>query len=70
MAKKMNFEEAVKRLEEIVRQLEDGDVPLEKSIELYQEGMKLGKKCRSILHKADQRIQELSQDSEDRDEDE
>ncbi len=60
MAKKMTFEEAAGRLEEIVRRLEEGEVPLEESIRLYEEGMKLGAMCRRILDEADQRIQKLS----------
>jgi exodeoxyribonuclease VII small subunit len=70
MTKKINFEGALERLEEIVRQLEEGDVPLEKSIQLYEEGMKLGKKCHSILDKADRRIKQLSEDLKDDDENE
>jgi exodeoxyribonuclease VII small subunit len=60
MAKKMKFEDAMERLEEIVRKLEDGEVQLEESIALYEEGMKLGNKCRHILDEADQRIRSLS----------
>jgi exodeoxyribonuclease VII small subunit len=60
MAKKMTFEEAAGRLEEIVRRLEEGDVPLEESIKLYEEGMRLGKTCRRILDDADQRIRRIS----------
>ena len=48
------------RLEEIVRRLEEEKVPLEESIKLYEEGMKIGQKCRKILDDADRRIKELS----------
>jgi exodeoxyribonuclease VII small subunit len=64
MAKKVSFEEAIGRLEEIVRQLEKGDVPLEDSIRLYEEGMKLGKMCRKILDEADLRVRQLSAEIE------
>lgn len=64
MAKKVSFEEAIGRLEEIVRQLEEGDVPLEDSIRLYEEGMKLGKMCRKILDEADLRVRQLSAEIE------
>ena len=64
MAKKVSFEEAIGRLEEIVRQLENGDVPLEDSIRLYEEGMKLGKMCRKILDEADLRVRQLSAEIE------
>ena len=45
MAQKVTFEDAMKRLEEIVRRLEEEKVPLEESIRLYEEGMKIGKRC-------------------------
>ena len=48
------------RLEEIVRRLEEEKVPLEESIGLYEEGMKIGKRCRKILDDADKRIKDLS----------
>lgn len=56
MAKKFVFEEAVSRLEEIVRQLEKGDVPLDKSLELFEEGTGLIQKCGSALDKAEQKV--------------
>ena len=60
MAGKVNFEDSMERLEEIVRRLEEEKVPLEESIRLYEEGMKIGKRCRSILEEAEKRIQTLS----------
>ncbi len=62
MAGKVSFEDSMSRLEEIVRCLEEGNVPLEESIRLYEEGMKIGTRCRRILEEADQRIQRLSAD--------
>ena len=47
--KEISFEEAMKALEEIVEKLETGDVPLEKAIDYYQEGMKLSKLCNDKL---------------------
>lgn len=65
MAKKrMTFEEAIKRLEEIVRELEDGQLPLEKSLELFSEGIAVSKLCQSSLADAEQRIQILTSDGE------
>ena len=58
--KKMTFEEAVAGLEQIVRQLEDGQLPLEKSLELFSEGIKLSKFCQSSLEEAEQRIMVLT----------
>ena len=60
MAQKVSFEDAMKRLEEIVRRLEEEKVPLEESIRLYEEGMKIGNRCRNILDEADRRIKDLS----------
>jgi exodeoxyribonuclease VII small subunit len=53
------FEEAFKKLEEIVNQLESGQETLEKSLELFEEGIKLSKICRTKLDNADQKIKEL-----------
>jgi len=60
MAQKVTFEDSMKRLEEIVRRLEEKKVPLEESIRLYDEGMKIGKRCRKLLDDADRRIRDLS----------
>ena len=62
MAKKMTFEEAMDRLGEIVKRLEEGNVPLEESMKLYEEGMRLGNVCRGILKEAEQRIKILTED--------
>lgn len=45
----LSFEEAMEKLEAIVEKLEKGDVPLEKAINYYQEGMKLSKLCNDKL---------------------
>jgi exodeoxyribonuclease VII small subunit len=60
MAKKLTFEEALKALEEIVAKIESGQVPLEKSIEMYAEGIGLVKQCRAILDSAESKIQLLA----------
>ncbi len=57
---KLSFEQALERLEEIVTQIEEGKVPLEESINKYGEGIKLVKQCRTILDKAEQKIQILT----------
>ncbi len=54
--KKNKFEDSVKRLEEIVNVLESGDVPLEESIKLFEEGMKLSKKCSETLDKLEAKV--------------
>ena len=56
--KKLSFEEAMKRLEEIVSHLEKGDIPLEKAVELYGEGVKLSAACRKQLDEAQIKITE------------
>lgn len=58
--KKITFEEAIKRLEEIVRELEDGRLPLEKSLDLFAEGISVSKFCQSSLEEAEQRIMVLT----------
>ncbi len=52
----ISFETAIEKLETIVNQLEQEEVPLEKSIKLYEEGMKLTKICDDILHHAQEKI--------------
>ena len=58
----LNFEDALKRLEEIVRKLESGDVPLDQSIELYSEGEKLRGLCQQRLEAAQAKIEKISRD--------
>ncbi len=60
MAKKEpTFEEALRQLETITEQIEQGRVGLEESISKYEEGMKLVQYCRAVLAKAEQRIEQL-----------
>ncbi len=64
MTQKMNFEEAFKRLEEIARILEAGEISLEESLQLYEEGMKLIDFCSQKLEAAEKKIQKLSRTPE------
>ncbi len=57
--KKKTYEEAAERLEEIVEKLENSDVSLEESINLYKEGMELTLLCRQKLEAARQEVDEL-----------
>lgn len=50
--KELTFEEAMSNLEQIVEKLEEGEVPLEKAISYYEEGMKLSKLCNDKLKNA------------------
>lgn len=56
----LSFEAALARLEEIVRTLERGEAPLDKSIELYQEGDKLKRLCETRLKDAQARIEQIA----------
>ncbi|WP_136161467.1 exodeoxyribonuclease VII small subunit [Sphingomonas flavalba] len=55
----LSFEDALKRLETIVAQLESGDVPLDRSIALYAEGDKLRARCEQRLAEAQARIEQI-----------
>ena len=57
--KKVSFEQAMDRLDQIVRRLEQGDVPLEEALGLFEEGSKLVKKCSAQLEKAEQKVSRL-----------
>jgi exodeoxyribonuclease VII small subunit len=57
--KEMTFEEALTKLEVIVGQLEHEDIPLEKAIDYYQEGMKLSKLCDEKLTAASEKMTQM-----------
>jgi len=59
--KEMSFEEALAELETIVRQLEQGDVELEKSIAIYERGAELKKHCESRLKSAELKVDQIVQ---------
>jgi exodeoxyribonuclease VII small subunit len=56
----LSFEDALRRLEEIVRTLEKGEAPLDRSIELYQEGDRLRRHCEGRLRDAQARIDQIA----------
>ena len=56
----LSFEDALKRLEDIVRTLEKGEAPLDRSIELYQEGDRLKRHCEARLRDAQARIEQIA----------
>lgn len=58
---KMSFEEALAELEGIVRQLETGDVELEKSIEIYERGAALKAHCEARLKSAELKVEQIVQ---------
>lgn len=55
----MNFEDALHALEDVVRRLESGDVPLDDSIDLYERGEKLRQRCQARLNSAQSRIESI-----------
>ncbi|MCM3627356.1 exodeoxyribonuclease VII small subunit [Paenibacillus glycanilyticus] len=55
----LSFEEAMEQLERIVERLENGDVPLETAIDLFQEGMKLSQLCGGKLEQVERKIELL-----------
>jgi len=61
---KLSFEEAIKELTNIVGKIEQGQIPLQDSLEQYEKGMALIKQCRTILHKAEERIEKISKEQE------
>jgi exodeoxyribonuclease VII small subunit len=61
---KMSFEEALAKLEEIVKELENENIALESSIEKFETGVKLSSHCLTKLNEAEKKIEELSR-SED-----
>ena len=61
-----NFETSLEELERIVRELERGDLPLEKSLELFEQGVKLSRACQERLNEAERRIEILTRDHQGR----
>lgn len=61
----MSFEEALSRLETIVGELEDESITLDKSIELYEEGIALSRLCTKTLEEAELRIQKVAEQQSD-----
>lgn len=65
MKEKINFEDAMKKLEEIANELEKNDIDLDTSVAKFEEGMKLSKQCSKILEDAEKKISVLIQDGEE-----
>lgn len=55
--KEISFEQKLERLDIIVQALDEGNIPLETMLELYEEGMILAQQCRDYLEKAEQKIE-------------
>ena len=69
MAKKdLSFENQMNRLQEIVSQMERGDLPLEEMLSIFEEGIKTYRKCHTLIEKAEAKIEFLTQNmTEDED---
>ncbi|WNF37831.1 exodeoxyribonuclease VII small subunit [Bacillaceae bacterium IKA-2] len=57
--KELSFEDAMEKLEEVVEKLEQGDVPLEKAISMFQEGMSLSKLCHDKLKNVEKSMDQI-----------
>ena len=60
----LKFEEAMARLETIVAELEKGDLPLDESLKIFEEGIKLSKNCLKMLDEAERKVEILIQDKD------
>jgi exodeoxyribonuclease VII small subunit len=58
-----DLEKSLVELEDIVQQLEEGDLPLEKALKQFEKGVKLSRDCQTALRAAEQRVQVLMKDS-------
>jgi len=61
-----SFEASLEALEQIVKELEQGDLPLEKSLELFEQGIGLSRQCQERLSQAERRIEVLLRDNQGR----
>lgn len=58
----VKFEQAMARLEAIVGELENGDLPLDESLKIFEEGIRLSKNCLKVLEDAERKVEVLVQD--------
>lgn len=66
MSDKLTFEQALEQLETIIKRLEEGDIPLEEALEIYQKGMELSKICHDKLKYAEEKLTKvLKEDGEE-----
>jgi exodeoxyribonuclease VII small subunit len=62
MKKEKAFEEALRELEEIVNRLEQGEIPLEEALQLFEQGVKLSRYCHTKLDEAQKRVEIVLKD--------
>jgi exodeoxyribonuclease VII small subunit len=60
MTKPIHFEKSMAELQDIVMQLEKGELPLEDSLKQFEQGITIARKCQEILNQAEQKIEMLS----------
>jgi exodeoxyribonuclease VII small subunit len=58
----VKFEQAMARLEAIVGELEKGDLPLDESLKIFEEGIRLSKNCLKVLEEAERKVEVMVQD--------
>ncbi len=63
---KLSFEQAIKKLTDIVSKIEDGQISLEQSLTQYEQGMELIKHCRDILKKAEKKIEQITKQEKEK----
>ena len=61
--RKLSFERAIEELETIVKRLEDGKVPLEESVAIYERGEALKRRCEELLRQAEARVDKITTDA-------
>ena len=61
--RKLSFERAIEELESIVKRLEDGKVPLEESVAIYERGESLKRRCEELLRQAEARVDKITTDA-------
>ena len=64
MSKEATFEENLKALEELVNELENGNLDLDKSLEIYEKAIVLRDKCRKFLDESERRVQKIMETSD------
>ena len=62
---KLKFEDAIKKLEDIAKELESGELRLDESVAKFEEGIKLSKKCNNMLNEAEKKINILIDNGEE-----
>jgi len=69
MATQPSFEDSLSKLEKIVEQMESGDLKLEDSLKLFEDGMKLTKECNTRLNEIEKKVKQLLKTAKSKDDD-